>query len=151
MPPPYSYRADPAVPGFDDSRPLIVFDGLCVLCSRGVQWMLAHDPDGTSQFAAIQQPLPRALYDHFGLDADRFDTFMVLADGVAHTKWVGVLAAGRTLPGAWPWLARIARLVPDALGDRIYDWVQRNRLDWFGSRQTCLMPTEQHGSRFLPE
>ena len=35
----YSYRADPAVPRFDDSEALIIFDGHCVLCSSGVQWM----------------------------------------------------------------------------------------------------------------
>ncbi|MBN9247873.1 MAG: DUF393 domain-containing protein, partial [Hyphomicrobium sp.] len=58
----YSYRDDPAVPSFDDTRPLIIFDGLCVLCSGGVQWMLDRDPAGRSQFAVIQDPLPKALY-----------------------------------------------------------------------------------------
>ena len=31
---PYSYRADAAVPAFPDDKPIIVFDGKCVLCSR---------------------------------------------------------------------------------------------------------------------
>ena len=146
---PYSYRNDPGVPAFDDSRPMIIFDGLCVLCASGVQWMLARDPEGTSQFAAIQEVIPRALYAHYGLDAGRFDTFMVLADGVAHTRWAGVLAAGRTLPRPWRMLAGIGRIIPDVIGDRFYDWVQRNRLAWFGSRQTCLAPQGQCRLRFL--
>lgn len=149
QPMPYSYRDDPAVPAFDDQAPLIIFDGLCVLCSSGVRWMLARDPKGTSRFAAIQQPVPRALYRHYNLDADRFDTFMVLADGVAHLKWAGVVAAGRTLPPPWRGLASIARLVPPVIGDRIYDWVQRNRLRWFGSRTSCLMPTPVDRDRFM--
>src|SRR5512136_294134 len=97
----YSYRADPLVPKFDDSRPLLIFDGHCVLCSDGVNWMLDRDPEGTSRFAAIQEPIPRALYRHYDLDADRFDTFMVLADGRPYLRWAGTLAAARTMAAPW--------------------------------------------------
>jgi predicted DCC family thiol-disulfide oxidoreductase YuxK len=146
---PYSYRTDPAVPSFDDRAPIIVFDGLCVLCSSGVQFMLARDPQGSTRFTAIQDPVPRALYRHYGLDADRFYTFMVLADGVPHVRWQGVLAAGRTMPPPWRWLAPLGRLVPNVIGDRIYDWVQRNRIGWFGSRDTCFMPMASLRGRML--
>ncbi len=146
---PYSYRSDPSVPTFDDGQPLLIFDGLCVLCSSGVQWMLARDPEGTSCFAVIQDPLPRALYEHYHLDADRFDTFMVLSNGVAHTKWRGVLAAARSLPAPWRWLGHAGLIVPILIGDPIYDFVQRNRLTWFGSRQTCYAPDVAVRRRFL--
>lgn len=149
--PAYSYRNDASVPKFDDSQPLIIFDGMCVLCSSGVRWMLARDPRGKTRFAAIQQPVPRSLYAHYGLDADRFDTFMVLADGRPYTKWAGVLAAGRSLPQPWRALAALGRIVPHAIGDGIYDWVQTNRLTWFGKRETCLRPTPSDQSRFLTE
>ena len=148
-PMPYTYRNDPAVPAFDDTRPLVIFDGLCVLCSSGVAWMLAHDPHGNSRFAVIQDPLPRALYRHYGLDAEAFDTFLVLQDGIPYTRWQGVLAAGRTMPQPWRALAAIGHVVPDWIGDRIYDWVQRNRFRWFGSRNTCRRPTAEEASRFL--
>jgi predicted DCC family thiol-disulfide oxidoreductase YuxK len=146
---PYSYRDNPSVPPFDDSAPIVIFDGLCVLCSTGVQWMLARNPNGMTRFAAIQDPIPQALYAHYGLDATTFDTFMVLADGVALTKWAGVLAAGKTMSRRWRWLATTGRLVPDFAGDKIYDLVQRNRLRWFGSRATCLMPEPANRHRFL--
>lgn len=144
----HSYRADPSVPRFDDSAPLLIFDGHCVLCSRGVEWMLARDPEGTSRFAAIQDPLPQALYRHYGLDAERFDTFMVLADGRPHTRWAGVLAAARSMPKPWSWLGVIGRIVPSLVGDRIYDWVQRNRIAWFGSSEHCFMPDAAQKARF---
>ena len=150
MPPtPYTYRSDPAVPAFDDSAPIVIFDGMCVLCSRGVQWMLARDPHGTTKFAAIQEPIPRALYKHYGLDADTFDTFLVLADGRPYTRWAGLLAAGRTLGFPWGPLARVGRLIPDAIGNRLYDIMQRNRIAWFGSRTVCLRPEPAHSRRFL--
>lgn len=37
---PYSYRANPAVPAFDDGRALFVFDGVCVPCSGGAAFVL---------------------------------------------------------------------------------------------------------------
>lgn len=147
----YSYRADAQVPAFDDSRPLIIFDGHCVLCSQGVLWMLARDPQGTSRFAIVQSPVPRALYHHYGLDPDRFDTFMVLADGAPHLRWSGALAAARTMPAPWHWLGRLGRVVPDAIGDRVYDWVQRNRLRWFGERSVCFAPDPVQAERFLTD
>lgn len=146
---PYSYRADPNVPRFDDSRPIVVFDGLCVLCSGGVQWMLARDPRGTTRFATVQSPLPRALYQHYGLDPERFDTFMVLAGGRPYLRYAGVLAAARTLPAPWWWLGNAGRIVPGFIGDRVYDWVQRNRFRWFGRRDACLMPAEISAARVL--
>lgn len=148
-PRPYSYRADPDVPAFDDTAPLLIFDGLCVLCSSGVAWMLARDPHGSSRFAAIQDPLPRALYRHYGLDAEAFDTFLVLRDGIPYTKWAGVVAAGQTLPQPWRALASAGRVIPSWLGDPIYDWVQRNRIRWFGTRSVCRRPSSGEASRFL--
>jgi len=150
MPAAYSYRDDPAVPKFDDASPIVIFDGHCVLCSSGVQWMLNRDPSGSSRFAVIQDPLPRALYRHYGLDPEVFDTFMVLSEGIPHTRWAGALAAVRTMPQPWRALAIAGRLIPDAVGDRFYDWVQRNRFKWFGTRDACRRPSEAERARFLP-
>ncbi len=147
--PRYSYRSDRHVPDFDDTRPLLIFDGLCVLCSGGVQFMMRHDRDGTCRFATIQHLVPQALYKHYGLDATRFTTFMVLADGVPHTKWRGLLAAAGLMGGGWKVLGTVGRLLPSALGNLIYDVVQNNRLQWFGARATCYMPSEAERQRFL--
>jgi len=148
---PYSYRADPDVPAFDDTVPLVIFDGHCVLCSSGVQWMLARDPNGATHFGTIQSPLPQALYRHYRLDADRFDTFMVLSEGRAYMKWSGLLAAARTMPAPWWWLGEAGRIVPAVIGNIFYDWVQRNRLSWFGKRDVCLAPGEIGANRILAE
>ena len=145
----YTYCRDPAISPFDDSKPLVIFDGKCVLCSSGVQWMIARDPRGETRFAAIQESVPRALYVHYGLDPDAFDTFMVLVEGRPYLRWSGVLAAGRQLPGVWKWLAMAGRIVPDFIGDALYDFVQRNRIGWFGARESCLVPDEATRGRFL--
>ena len=144
-----SYQNDPSVPAFDDTHPIVIFDGECVLCSNGVQWMLARDRSGVVRFATIQSEIPRALYNHYNLDADRFDTFMVLAEGRPFLRWQGVLKAARLLPPPWRWLGQAGRIVPNVLGNRIYDFVQRHRIGWFGARDICYVPDETSKARFL--
>lgn len=146
---PYSYRDDPTVPDFDDTVPLIIFDGNCVICSEGVQWLMERDPMGLSKMAPIQHPLSQAIYRHYNLEADSFDTFMVLKDGRPFVKWSGSLAAARTMPAPWSWLGYIGRIVPNVIGDQLYDIFQRNRIRWFGARQTCFVPNEAQKNRFL--
>src|SRR5690348_8264729 len=67
---PYSYRRDPLVPSFRDDRPIIVFDGLCVLCSGWAQFVLRHDTRGKYRLLAAQSPLGRSLYVHYGLNPE---------------------------------------------------------------------------------
>lgn len=148
-PEPYTYRDDPTVPAFDDSKPLVIFDGKCVLCSSGVQWMIARDPRGEAVFAAIEEPLPRALYLHYGLDPDAFDTFMVLVNGRPFLRWRGVCEAARLLPAPWKWLGVLGRVVPGFIGDAVYDFVQRNRISWFSAREACYAPEAETRRRFL--
>lgn len=111
--------------------------------------MLDRDPRGNTRFAVIQDPLAQAIYRHYGLDAEAFDTFMVLRNGLPYTRWAGVLAAAQTLPQPWQALGTAGHIVPDVVGDRIYDWVQRNRLMWFGERASCRRPEAGETSRFL--
>ena len=145
---PYSYRADPNVPPFDDARPLIIFDGMCVLCAGGVQWMLARDPDGPSRFAAIQEPIPQALYRHFGLDTAEFETNLVLIDGRAYAKLDTVAAAAERLGGGWRLLG-VLRAIPRPIADWLYDRIAHNRYRLFGRTEHCMMPPPEWRERFI--
>ncbi len=145
----YTYRDDLNMPPFDDAHPLIIFDGECVLCSSGVQFMMKHDSESETKFAVIQDALPRALYAHYGLDADAFDTFMVLADGQPFLRWRGVCKAATLMPAPWRWFGVMGRIVPGFLGDAIYNFVQRNRIGWFGAREICFAPDDSTRRRFL--
>lgn len=111
--------------------------------------MIERDPKGGAVFAAIREETPRAIYEHYGLDAAAFDTFMVLADGEPYLRWRGVTKAARLMPAPWRWLGQLGRLAPLFIGDAIYDWVQRNRIGWFGARDACFAPDTHLRHRFL--
>jgi predicted DCC family thiol-disulfide oxidoreductase YuxK len=148
MRPPYSYRDDLAVPRFADDKPVIIFDGLCALCSGSATFVLRHDAAGTFRLLAAQSPLGQALYAHYGLDPVNYETMILIQDGVA---WLKSEAAIRIAQGlGFPWSLAVAfRIVPRGLRDRVYMWVARNRLRWFGARTSCYRPDPKFAGRFL--
>jgi predicted DCC family thiol-disulfide oxidoreductase YuxK len=145
---PYSYRYDPAVPAFSDDRPIIIFDGYCALCSGWAQFVLKHDPDGRYRLLPAQSPLGRALYVHYGLDPEDYETNILICDGSAFFKSEGSIRMAEGL--GFPWsMASAFRILPGAIRDRLYGYIARNRLRFFGKRATCYMPDERYADRFL--
>ncbi len=145
---PYGYRDDPAVPTFADDRPVIIFDGHCVLCSRSAQFVLRHDPRGIYRLTAAQTPLGHALYVHYGLDPDDYQTMILIADGLPAFKSEAAIGIASGL--GFPWsLAAILRVVPRRWRDRWYDVLAHNRFRIFGRRDTCYFPDPRWADRFL--
>jgi predicted DCC family thiol-disulfide oxidoreductase YuxK len=146
--PPYSYRSDPAVPAFPDDKALVVFDGVCVLCSGFAKFILKRDAAFAFRLTTAQSPLGQALYRHYGLDTRQFETNLVLADGRAFCKLDSVAATGERLGGMWRALA-LLRLVPRPLADWLYDRIATNRYALFGRTESCMMPPPQWRDRFI--
>ena len=146
--PAYSYRADPAVPAFPDDKVLVVFDGVCVLCSGFAKFILKRDRAFAFRMTTAQSPLGQALYRHYGLDANEFESNLVLADGRAYAKLDSVAVAGARLGGAWRMLA-VLRLLPRPLADWLYDRVAQNRYALFGRTDSCMIPPPEWRERFL--
>jgi predicted DCC family thiol-disulfide oxidoreductase YuxK len=144
----YSYRADPAVPPFPDDKVLVVFDGVCVLCSGFARFILERDKDSAFRLTTAQSSLGQALYSHYGLDTQEFESNLVLADGRAHAKLDTVALAGERLGGVWRALS-LLRLLPRSLADWIYDRVARNRYAVFGRTEKCMSPPPRWRDRFI--
>lgn len=137
---PHSYRNASGVPAFPDDKPLFVFDGVCVLCSRGAAWLMRRDKRQTFRFATAQAPLGAALYRHYGIVMD--ETYLLIDEGRAYAKSDGYLRIAAILGGWWR-LALILRVIPRGLRDWAYDIVARNRYRWFGKAAYCaLVPPE---------
>jgi predicted DCC family thiol-disulfide oxidoreductase YuxK len=145
---PYSYRDDAAVPKFADDRPVIIFDGQCVLCSRSAQFVLRHDRRRTFRLLAAQTPLGRALYVHYGLDPHDYESIILIADGVPTLKSEAVIRIAQGLGAPWS-LAAILRALPRPWRDRLYDVLARNRFRVFGRRATCYLPDRRDADSFL--
>ena len=126
---------------------LILFDGVCLLCSAWVRFVVRRDTAARFRFVAIQSAAGREMAARLGIDAAEPETNAVALGGRAFFKSDAALAVLRHLPG-WRWTA-ILRAVPRPLRDWAYDRVARNRYRLFGRTDTCMVPTPDLASRFL--
>ncbi len=129
---------------------IVVFDGVCVLCSGWVRFLLRHDRRAQLQFAAMQGETGRALLRGAGLDAGDPVSFLFLRDGQAHTDSDALATVLETLGGAWRLPAGLLRALPRRMRDAAYRALARNRYRLFGRRATCLVPDDAMRARFLP-
>ena len=126
---------------------VILFDGVCVLCSYWARFVIERDPAASFRFVAVQEPYGRALAERFGIDVEFPETNAVVLGGRAYFKSDAAIEVQSRLP-FWSW-ARLVRIVPKALRDAGYDLIARNRYHWFGRTETCLVPTPDLARHFL--
>lgn len=131
-----------------DDSPILLFDGVCNLCSGAVRFVIRHDPGGRFRFAALQSEAGRRLLVQHGLPADALDTFVLIDGARCFTRSDAAIELARRLGGAWRGLA-LLRLVPRPIRDAAYGVVVRNRYRWFGRSESCMVPTPELARRFL--
>ena len=127
---------------------VILFDGVCNLCSGSVQLILKRDPEARFRFASLQSEAGRSLMLEHGLDPDALSSVVLIEDGRAWQESSAALRIARHLPGAWK-LLRVFTVIPRSLRDAVYRWIARNRYRWFGKTETCWLPTPELKARFL--
>ena len=127
---------------------IVVFDGVCHLCSGWVQFLLRHDKARRYSFASMQGSMGQRLLRDHGIDPDDPSSFLLLRDGRAETDSGAVISVVTGLGGAWR-LAGVLRLVPAALRDPAYRWIARHRYRLLGKRSTCYLPAPADAERFL--
>jgi predicted DCC family thiol-disulfide oxidoreductase YuxK len=132
----------------DPSRPLIVFDGVCVFCSGFVRTVVRLDRKKRFRFATAQSPLGEALFRRHSLPTDDYDSNLAIIDGAAFTKLDSFVAVMSAL--GWPWRAAKALLIlPRPLRDWLYDRVARNRYALFGRKDSCEIPSAELRERLI--
>jgi len=143
--------AQAAVTG--EGRHLFLYDGVCGLCDRMVQFVLAHDGRGTFRFAQLQGETGRAIVARAGADPDDLTTFYVVRDfgtpgARTLVKGRAAVFVARTL--GWPWKAAgLFGLLPTFVLDWGYDVVARHRYRLFGRFDQCAIPRPEQRRRFV--
>ncbi len=132
----------------DGRTGIIVFDGVCVLCSRWVRFLLPRDRRAVFRFAAMQSEAGQRLLAAHGLDPLDPVSFLFLDGGRAFTDSGAILRVLLRLGGPWRLLA-IGYAVPRPVRDALYRWIARNRYRWFGRRDACFIPNPDAAARFL--
>lgn len=128
---------------------VIVFDGVCVLCSRWVAFVLRHDRSRRFRFAAMQTAMGRGLLAEHGIDPADPLSFLLLEDGAGHTDTDAIVRILRRFGHGWRFIALLVSTVPRFIRDPLYRWIARHRYRLFGQRPSCLVPAADIADRFL--
>jgi predicted DCC family thiol-disulfide oxidoreductase YuxK len=136
-------------------RTIVFFDGVCGLCNRSVDFLIAHDTEHRLRYAPLQgETFSAATRDRPDLRA--IDSIIVLHEKPGtdrrefHVRSRAALFALSRLGPPWTWLQRLALLVPQVLSDAVYRCIARVRYRIWGKTDTCRMPTAEERTLFLP-
>jgi predicted DCC family thiol-disulfide oxidoreductase YuxK len=135
-------------------NPIILYDGVCGLCNRFVQFVLRCDSRDRFRFASLQSDFAAQVLRRHGASPEDLDTMYVVIDpGLQEERIVSrsdaALTVLRELGGGWAALGIGLRALPLWLRNRGYNFVARNRCRTFGKYDSCPIPSEKDRHKFL--
>ncbi len=131
-------------------HPIIIFDGVCHLCTTSVQFIIKRDRSARFRFAAAQSVVGRELQKRYAIDAIAEGSIVLLLDGQVYKKSAAAIEIAQQLDGIWRGLSAF-RFLPIRLRDAVYTYIANHRYRWFGQQDQCLVPNPDLRNRFLTE
>ncbi len=127
-------------------RPIILFDGECILCNGAVQFIIKHDQKGYFHFAALQSTFGEKLKkDHPELSS--IDSIILVQNGKIKIESSAALSIAKNLEG-WPKFFYAFIIIPTTIRDYLYRLIARNRFKIYGKNESCMIPSKEIRDRF---
>jgi predicted DCC family thiol-disulfide oxidoreductase YuxK len=135
-------------------HPILLYDGVCGLCNRFVQFILRRDRGEIFHFASLQSTLAARILTRHAADPLDLDTVYVVLDYELPNESLlsrseAVVFILKHLSRPWPLVAPVLQGLPKIVRDRAYNAIACHRYRLFGRADTCTLPRDQDHSRFL--
>lgn len=127
---------------------VILFDGVCNLCSAWVNFVIDHDASGHFYFAAQQSAAGQAIMRAHDLTGRRLSAIVLVAGERVYIGSSAILQICARLRQPWRILA-VLRIIPRPFRDVVYGQVARHRYRWFGKSDMCRVPRPELKRRFI--
>ncbi|MDE1464503.1 thiol-disulfide oxidoreductase DCC family protein [Spartinivicinus poritis] len=129
---------------------IILFDGVCVLCTGWSKFVLKRDVQKQFVMATVQSPVGQRLLSWLEMPLDEFETMIYLEKGQCYTHLEAFLKIIQSF--AWPWrILLVLKLIPRRYRDKLYCFVASRRYRWFGKRQRCFIPSVEQRAQILQD
>lgn len=132
--------------GVMNLKAIVLFDGECGFCHRGVQFIIKRDSRKLFQFASLESEAGKGLCRDYRVPAD-MDSLILIENGRYYAKSSAVLRICRKLDGFWK-VFYLFIMLPSFLRDLIYDGVAKYRY-LLGGKAVCQLPSPEEAERFL--
>lgn len=130
------------------NRPIVFFDGVCGMCNKTVDFILARDRRHQFLFAPLQGET--AKQELSAEDTENLHSMVLQVNGKQYRASSAVARMLWRLGGFWSVVGALLWLIPWPLRHVGYKLVAANRYRIFGKKDACRMPTPEERSRFLP-
>lgn len=131
-------------------KQLILFDGVCNLCNSSVLYVIKRDKKDQFLFAPLQSAIGKEIIAHFNVNTDAVDSILLYNPKKSTLKYKSSAALHVAKHLGFPNnLMTIFFIVPTFIRNWVYDYVARNRYQWFGKKESCMIPTPELKSKFL--
>jgi predicted DCC family thiol-disulfide oxidoreductase YuxK len=130
-------------------KSIILFDGLCNLCESSVQFVIKHDTKDQFRFVSLQSELGQKILNHIGINPKNIDSIVLYQPGKAYYyKSNAAIQIARQLGGLFHF-GTLFRIIPTGLRNMMYDYVAKNRYQWYGKKESCMIPSPELKAKFL--
>ena len=131
-----------------DTQAVIFFDGVCNLCNGAVNFVIKRDKKSVFKFATLQSEIGSKLLLEKDYSKSDLSSFVLLLNNRLYTRSTAALLVCSYLSGLWPAMYCFI-IVPKFIRDFIYNIISKNRYQWFGKNEECMIPTPGLKAKFI--
>ena len=132
-----------------NDKKIILFDGVCNLCEKSVQFIIKYDKKDIFRFVSIQSTLGKEIINHIKIDTTKIDSIILYEPNIAYYyKAEAALRIAKELRGIIS-IASVFLILPKSFLNLFYDYIAKNRYKWYGKKESCLLPTSKLKTKFL--
>lgn len=127
---------------------VVLFDGVCNLCSGAVQFIIKHEKHKSMFFASLQSEFAKTLLADNNINSIDMSTVVFYENHKLFYKSSAALRIAGLLKFPYNLLS-VFRIIPPFARDLIYNLIAKNRYRWFGKKESCMIPSLELKARFL--
>lgn len=133
-----------------DEELVLLFDGVCNVCSGSVAFILKRDREAKFKFAHLQSQYAQDILNKHQINQqDALESMVFLVNGQPYLKSTAALEIAKRLPMPYPLFA-VGYIVPKFIRDKMYEYFGEHRYKWFGKKEACWVPDDpQWKKRFI--
>ncbi len=131
-----------------EGKSVILFDGVCNLCNTSINFIIRNDKKKHFLFASLQSDAAKEILLQHNSKNIYMNSIILIENGIVYEKSTAILKIAIHLP-RWYKILSIFSIIPTFIRDTIYMFISKNRYNWFGKKESCILPSKELEDRFL--
>jgi predicted DCC family thiol-disulfide oxidoreductase YuxK len=129
-------------------KKIVLFDGVCNYCNDKINFIIKNDKHDVFRFVALQSETGQKIINYLGIDSS-IDSIILYEPGYAYfIKSEAVFRIIKHLSSSVR-LLLFFNFIPTSIKNIFYDIIAKNRYNWYGKKESCMMPTEEVKRKFI--